>query len=76
MLGFDPASFRRHYKGKTAAGLREKLKTINRFMRYGLAADKGAAGPADALSIAAILGVPARIIKAAERSMEENNARD
>lgn len=76
MLGFDPASFRKHYKGKTAAGLREKLKTINKFMRYGLAADKGSAGPADALSIAAILGVPARIIKAAERSMEEKNASD
>lgn len=76
MLGFDSASFRKHYKGKTAAGLREKLKTINRFMRYGLTPDRGPAGPADALSIAAILGVPARIVKAAERSMEEKNARD
>ncbi|KAF0127616.1 MAG: DNA mismatch repair protein MutS domain-containing protein [Elusimicrobia bacterium] len=74
MLGFDTAAFRKQYKGKTTAGLREKLKTINRFMRYGLAADKSGAGPADALNIAAILGVPARIIKAAERSMEEKNA--
>ncbi|MDQ7772014.1 MAG: hypothetical protein RDU13_00680 [Elusimicrobiales bacterium] len=76
MLGFDAASFRKHYRGKTAAGLREKLRTINRFMRYGLAADRGSAGPADALSIASILGVPARVIEAAERYMEEQNAGD
>lgn len=76
MLGFDSAAFRKHYKGKTTAGLREKLRTINKFMRYGLSADKGSAGPADALDIAAILGVPARIIRAAENSMEGKNASD
>ncbi len=70
MRGFDTAAFRRHYKGKTSAGLREKLRTINRFMRYGLAAEKDSAGPADALKIAAILGVPAAVIRAAEKFTE------
>jgi dsDNA-specific endonuclease/ATPase MutS2 len=76
MEGFDTAAFDRHFRGRPPVELREKLKMINRFMRYRLISDKTGDEPADALKIAAILGVPAGIIKTARRFASEAHQED
>ncbi|MDA8243146.1 MAG: hypothetical protein M0025_03385 [Elusimicrobia bacterium] len=69
MRGFDTAAFNEYFSGKPACGLYEKLKMINRFMRYELL--EGAGGEArDAIKIADILGVAKGIIRTARRFME------
>jgi len=70
MRGFDTAAFNDYFSGKPACSLDEKLRMINRFMRYELL--EGAAGEArDAIKIAGILGVAKGIIKKAQEFMEE-----
>ncbi len=71
MRGFDTAAFNEYFSGKPACSLDEKLKMINRFMRYELL--EGAVGgeARDAIKIAGILGVARGIIKKAQEFMEE-----
>ncbi len=69
MRGFDTAASNEYFSGKPACGLYEKLKMINRFMRYELL--EGAGDEArDAIKIADILGVAKGIIKTAQKFME------
>ncbi|HNW45437.1 MAG TPA: hypothetical protein PKI19_13115 [Elusimicrobiales bacterium] len=72
MRGFDTAAFNDYFCAKPAAGLDEKLKMINRFMRYEVL--EGAAGEEarDAIKIAGILGVARPVIKRAQELLEEN----
>ncbi len=71
MRGFDTEAFSEYFSGRSACGLDEKLKMINRFMRYELL--EGAAGveARDAIKIAGILGVSKAIISKARQFMEE-----
>jgi len=71
MRGFDTAAFNDYFSGKPACGLDDKLKMINRFMRYELLEGAGAAEARDAIKIAGILGVAKAIIKKAQDFMEE-----
>jgi DNA mismatch repair ATPase MutS len=71
MRGFDTAAFNDYFCGKPACGLDEKLKMINRFMRYELL-DGGTGEEArDAIKIAEILGVARPVIKRAQEFLEE-----
>ena len=71
MRGFDTAAFNDYFSGKPACGLDEKLKMINRFMRYELAEGEAGAEARDAIKIAGILGVAKSIIKRAQIFLEE-----
>jgi DNA mismatch repair ATPase MutS len=72
MRGFDTAAFNDYFSGKPACGLDEKLKMINRFMRYELLEGPEVAEARDAIKIAGILGVSKGIIKKAQEFMEDN----
>ena len=71
MRGFDTAAFNDYFSGKPACGLDEKLRMINKFMRYELLEGPGGAEARDAIKIAGILGVAKGIIKKAQDLMEE-----
>jgi hypothetical protein len=71
MRGFDTAAFNDYFSGKPACGLGEKLKMINRFMRYELLEGAEGAEARDAIKIAGILGVSKGIIKRAQDFMED-----
>jgi hypothetical protein len=71
MRGFDTAAFNDYFSGKPACGLDEKLKMINRFMRYELLDGAEGAEARDAIKIAGILGVDKAVIKRAQNLMEE-----
>lgn len=51
---------------ETDAPRAERLTRINRHMRYELEPDAEGPGPADALTVAALLGLPGEIVKKAE----------
>jgi DNA mismatch repair ATPase MutS len=71
MRGFDTAAFNTYFSGKPACGLDEKLRMINKFMRYELL-EGGEGGEArDAIKIAGILGVARAIVRRAQEFMEE-----
>jgi hypothetical protein len=71
MRGFDTAAFNQYFSGKPACGLDEKLRMINKFMRYELL-EGGEGGQArDAIKIAGILGVAKAIVKRAQEFMED-----
>ncbi len=70
MRGFDTAAFNEYFSGKPACGLDEKLRMINRFMRYELLDGAGGAEARDAIKIAGILGVAKGIIRKAQEFME------
>jgi hypothetical protein len=72
MRGFDTAAFNDYFSGKPACGLDEKLRMINRFMRYELLEGAEGAEARDAIKIAGILGVAKGIIKKAQEFMEDN----
>ncbi|OGR44681.1 MAG: hypothetical protein A2X35_05075 [Elusimicrobia bacterium GWA2_61_42] len=71
MRGFDTAAFNEYFSGKPACGLDEKLKMINKFMRYELLEGAQGGEARDAIKIAGILGVARGIIKKAQEFMEE-----
>lgn len=71
MRGLDKAAFARFFSVKRKGGLEEKLRLINRFMRYELASGKAADKVRDAVRIAAMLGVPAEVLKNARSSTED-----
>jgi DNA mismatch repair ATPase MutS len=71
MRGFDTAAFNDYFSGKPACGLDEKLRMINKFMRYELLEGADGAEARDAIKIAGILGVAKGIIKKAQEFMEE-----
>lgn len=71
MRGFDTEAFNEYFSGKPACGLGEKLKMINRFMRYELLPADGAAEARDAIKIAGILGVARSIVRRAQELMED-----
>ena len=71
MRGFDTAAFNEYFCAKPAAGLDEKLKMINRFMRYELLEGGAGAEARDAIKIAEILGVARPVIKRAQEFLEE-----
>ncbi len=70
MRGFDTAAFNDYFSGKPACGLDEKLRMINKFMRYELQEGAGAEAR-DAIKIAEILGVAKGIVERAREFMEE-----
>lgn len=70
MRGFDTAAFNDYFSGKPACGLDEKLKMINKFMRYELLQGGEGGQARDAIKIAGILGVARGIIKRAQDFME------
>ncbi len=70
MRGFDTAAFNEYFSGKPACGLEEKLRMINRFMRYELAEGGSGDEARDAIKIAGILGVSRAIIRRAQELME------
>lgn len=70
MRGFDTAAFNDYFSGKPACGLDEKLRMINKFMRYELQEGAGAEAR-DAIKIAEILGVAKGIVDRAREFMEE-----
>ncbi len=71
MRGFDTTAFNDYFSGKPACGLDEKLRMINKFMRYELLEGAEGAEARDAIKIAGILGVAKSIIKKAQDFMEE-----
>jgi DNA mismatch repair ATPase MutS len=71
MRGFDTAAFNDYFSGRGACGLGEKLKMINRFMRYELLEGPEDGEARDAIKIAGILGVSKSIIRRAREFMEE-----
>ena len=71
MRGFDTDAFNDYFSGKPACGLDEKLKMINKFMRYELREGADGAEARDAIKIAGILGVGKAIIKKAQEFMED-----
>ncbi len=71
MRGFDTAAFNEYFCGKPAAGLEEKLKMINRFMRYELLQGGAGEEARDAIKIAGILGVARPVIRRAQEFLEE-----
>lgn len=71
MRGFDTAAFNEYFSGKPACGLYDKLKMINRFMRYELRERADDVEARDAIKIAGVLGVAKSIIKAAQDIMED-----
>ncbi|OGR52325.1 MAG: hypothetical protein A2049_01300 [Elusimicrobia bacterium GWA2_62_23] len=71
MRGFDTAAFNEYFSGKPACGLDEKLRMINKFMRYELLPGSGGEEARDAIKIAGILGVAKGIIKRAQDFMED-----
>ena len=71
MRGFDTEAFNKFFSAKPACGLDEKLRMINRFMRYELRQGAAGAEARDALKIAGILGVSKAIINKAQDFMEE-----
>ena len=70
MRGFDTAAFNEYFSGKPACGLDEKLRMINKFMRYELLAGGLGEEARDAIKIAGILGVAPSIISKARNFME------
>lgn len=71
MRGFDTEAFNEYFSGKPAYGLDEKLKMINKFMRYELREGAEGEEARDAIKIAGILGVSKAIIKRAQNLMED-----
>lgn len=71
MRGFDTAAFNDYFAGRSPCGLDEKLRMINRFMRYELLGGGEGAQARDAIKIAGILGVPKAVIKRAQEFMED-----
>lgn len=71
MRGFDTAAFNEYFSGKPACGLGEKLRMINKFMRYELQEGGEDAQARDAIKIAGILGVAKSIVKKAQEFMED-----
>jgi len=69
MKGFDNTAFNAYFSGKTPVQLTEKLKMLNKFMDYEITANIGQDGIYDAIKIARILGVNARIIERAQKFM-------
>ncbi|MCM2267486.1 MAG: hypothetical protein NDI60_06880, partial [Elusimicrobiales bacterium] len=71
MRGFDTAAFNEYFSGRAGCGLDEKLKMINKFMRYELLEGADGAEARDAIKIAGILGVGKSIVRRAQDLMEE-----
>lgn len=71
MRGFDTAAFNEYFSGRSACGLDEKLKMINKFMRYELLERAGDGEARDAIKIAGILGVAKGIVRRAQDFMED-----
>lgn len=71
MRGFDTAAFNDYFSGRAACSLEEKLRMINKFMRYELQEGGDAAEARDAIKIAGVLGVAKGIIKRAQDFMED-----
>ncbi|OGR78570.1 MAG: hypothetical protein A2X32_04785 [Elusimicrobia bacterium GWC2_64_44] len=71
MRGFDTAAFNDYFSGRGACGLDEKLKMINKFMRYELLEGAEGEEARDAIKIAGILGVAKGIVRRAREFMEE-----
>jgi DNA mismatch repair ATPase MutS len=72
MRGFDTAAFNEYFSCKPACGLDEKLRMINKFMRYELLEGGEAEQARDAIKIAGILGVAEGIVKKAQKFMEDD----
>ncbi len=72
MRGFDTAAFNDYFSGRAACSLEEKLRMINKFMRYELQEGGEAAEARDAIKIAGVLGVAKGIIKRAQDFMEDD----
>ncbi|MDD4005345.1 MAG: hypothetical protein PHW69_09130 [Elusimicrobiaceae bacterium] len=70
MRGFDGRAFSLR-GGAAGAGQEERLRAINRFMRYELVEDGGASPAQDALSVARALGLDSGIIELAQKNMED-----
>ena len=73
MRGFDARAFDKYFGG-CAVPPAERLRAINRFMRYELIADDGSHKGSDALSVARILGLDAGIIDLAERELDSRRS--
>ena len=58
---------------ETDAPLAERLERINRHMRYELEPDVEGPGPADALTVAALLGLPEEIVRKAEAVIRQDS---
>jgi DNA mismatch repair protein MutS2 len=70
MKGFDNTAFEKHFKPQKTS-LTEKLKMINKFMRYEIVKDDNKKRICDAIKIAKILGMNAKIIQLAKKNMEK-----
>jgi len=70
MRGFDTEAFKEYFGGKPAAKLEEKLKMINRFMRYEVLEGGAGEETRDAIKIAGILGVARPVIKRAQELLQ------
>ncbi len=70
MRGFDRRAFEK-YSGAGIIAPEERLRAINRFMRYELIDDDGVLPAQDALSVARVLGLDAGIIDLAQQNMEK-----
>jgi len=70
MRGFDRAAFEKYFAGQAGESLEQRLRTINRFMRYELIPADDKTRIYDAVAVAAVLGVDKAIISAAEKYME------
>ena len=82
MKGFDNVAFDKHFKLPACAerhadrqktSLTERLKMINKFMVYEITPDDNKKGIRDAVKIAKILGLDAKIVKLAQKIMEEKS---
>jgi len=71
MRGFDTVAFNDYFHDKPACGLDEKLKMINRFMRYELLEGGAGEEARDAIKIAGILGIASPVIKRAQEFLKE-----
>ena len=60
---------------ESGAPLAERLGRINRHMRYELEPDDDDGVTSDALTVAALLGLPERIVKKAEAAVERRTRR-
>ncbi|MCK4935623.1 MAG: hypothetical protein KAR84_02115 [Elusimicrobiales bacterium] len=72
MKGFDDAAFEKYCEPQKTS-LTERLKMINKFMRYEIIKDDNKKRIYDAIKIAKILGMNAKIIQLAKKNMEKKH---
>jgi len=71
MRGFDSEAFSDYFRANKNLPVSDRLTLINNFMRYELIPASSTALTGDALKIAGILGIEEKIIRRAEKIMEE-----